>query len=284
MGCSASVISVDLVRRLLRSSENRNCLALVVSTENITQNWYRGNDRSMLLSNCLFRCGAAAVLLSNRRADKSRARFRLMHTVRTHMGQVEECYKAVYQEEDDDGIRGVRLSRQIMQIAGDALKRNITNLGPLVLPISEQIKFLLNVFARRAVRGKLPFGPLRGAFKAIARVLVVLPGVRGLVGFRAATPEAEGAPAKTAAAVDPLLKQMPPYVPDFTKAFEFVCVHTGGRAVIDAMEANLALPSYYLEPSRLSLYRYGNVSSASIWYELELVTEHGNMCGKERGE
>ena len=50
------------------------------------------------------------------------------------------------------------------------------------------------------------------------------------------------------------------------------------------MEANLALPSYYLEPSRLSLYRYGNVSSASIWYELELVTEHGNMCGKERGE
>jgi hypothetical protein len=27
------------VRRLLRSSENRNCLALVVSTENITQNW-----------------------------------------------------------------------------------------------------------------------------------------------------------------------------------------------------------------------------------------------------
>ena len=190
MGCSASVISVDLVRRLLRSSENRNCLALVVSTENITQNWsacppslpvptylrtyvptylrtyvltllravgskpshllrpvstatstrcsraclraarYRGNDRSMLLSNCLFRCGAAAVLLSNRRADKSRARFRLMHTVRTHMGQVEECYKAVYQEEDDDGIRGVRLSRQIMQIAGDALKRNITSLGP----------------------------------------------------------------------------------------------------------------------------------------------------------
>jgi 3-ketoacyl-CoA synthase len=84
----------------------------------------------MLLSNCLFRCGAAAVLLSNRRADKSRARFRLMHTVRTHMGQVEECYKAVYQEEDDDGIRGVRLSRQIMQIAGDALKRNITSLGP----------------------------------------------------------------------------------------------------------------------------------------------------------
>ena len=61
--------------------------------------------------------------------------------------------------------------------------------------------------------------------------------MRGLVGFRAATPVAEPAEpavaldadaAKKAAAVDPLLKQMPPYVPDFTKAFEFICVHTGG--------------------------------------------------------
>ena len=42
----------------------------------------------------------------------------------------------------------MRLSKQIMQIAGDALKRNITNLGPLVLPVSEQLKFFLNVFAR----------------------------------------------------------------------------------------------------------------------------------------
>ena len=52
--------------------------------------------------------------------------------------------------------------------------------------------------------------------------------------------------------------------------------------MIDAMEKNLALPSHYLEPSRLSLYRYGNVSSASIWYELELIAENGNQCGAHR--
>ena len=131
----------------------------------------------MLLSNCLFRCGAAAILLSNRAADRRRARFQLLHTVRTHIGKNDEAYRSVYQEEDAAGIRGVRLSKQIMQIAGDALKRNITNLGPLVLPVSEQLKFFLNVFARRAVRGKLPLGPLRGAVKAAARVLVVRPGV-----------------------------------------------------------------------------------------------------------
>ena len=124
MGCSASVIAVDLAAKLLRTPEHASCRALVVSTENITQNWYRGNDRSMLLSNCLFRCGAAALLLSNRRADRRAARFRLAHIVRTHMGARADSYHAVYQDEDADGVRGVRLSKQIMKIAADALTRN----------------------------------------------------------------------------------------------------------------------------------------------------------------
>ncbi len=51
-----------------------NSTALVVSTENITQNWYFGNDRSMLIPNCLFRVGGAAVLLSNKRSDRRRAK------------------------------------------------------------------------------------------------------------------------------------------------------------------------------------------------------------------
>ena len=59
-------------------------------------------------------------------------------------------------------------------------------------------------------------------------------------------------------------------------------MHTGGRAVIDAIENNLNLPKHVLEPSRLSLYLYGNVSSASIWYELQLIAEHGNRCGTQR--
>jgi len=92
--------------------------------------------------------------------------------------------------------------------------------------------------------------------------------------------QAEAAKATRDKAV--LAKELPPFVPDFTKAFEWICVHTGGRAVIDAIENNLALPPHVLEPSRLSLYRYGNVSSASIWYELELVAEYGNQCGAER--
>jgi 3-ketoacyl-CoA synthase len=45
-----------------------NKLALIVNHENITSNWYVGNDRSMLVCNCLFRLGGGGALLSNRQA------------------------------------------------------------------------------------------------------------------------------------------------------------------------------------------------------------------------
>lgn len=54
-----------------------NANALVVSTENITQNWYAGDNRSMLIPNTLFRMGASAVILTNRRASASPCGIRL---------------------------------------------------------------------------------------------------------------------------------------------------------------------------------------------------------------
>ena len=130
MGCSASVIAIDLAKDLL-NARGRNGLALVVSTENLTQNLYLGdgvtlgphpcrarspvdpnsdppnpnphldngpilnpnpnplpclalpptptptlgNDRSMLLQNTLFRCGGAAMLLSNSWAHAHKAKY-----------------------------------------------------------------------------------------------------------------------------------------------------------------------------------------------------------------
>jgi 3-ketoacyl-CoA synthase len=37
-----------------------------------------------------------------------------------------------------------------MKVAGDALKSNLTILGPMVLPWSEQIKFFINLCQRKA--------------------------------------------------------------------------------------------------------------------------------------
>ncbi|MED6147770.1 inositol polyphosphate kinase kcs1 [Stylosanthes scabra] len=147
MGCSAGLISIDMAKDLLKA--NPNSYALVVSTENITLNWYFGNDRSMLLCNCIFRMGAAAVLLSNKPADRGRSKYQLVHTVRTHKGADDQSYNCVYQKEDQNGKMGVCLAKELMAVAGDALKTNITTLGPMVLPFSEQLMFLISLMRKK---------------------------------------------------------------------------------------------------------------------------------------
>ncbi|XP_072952682.1 3-ketoacyl-CoA synthase 6-like [Typha angustifolia] len=147
MGCSAGLISIDLARDLLQA--HPDAYALVVSTEIITPNYYIGKERAMLLPNCLFRMGAAAILLTNRRRERARAKYRLAHVVRTHKGAADAAFRCVYQEEDDEENTGINLSKDLMAIAGDALKSNITTVGPLVLPASEQLLFLLSLIARK---------------------------------------------------------------------------------------------------------------------------------------
>lgn len=222
MGCSAGVISINLAQDLLQV--HRNSYAVVVSMENITQNWYFGNRKSMLIPNCLFRVGGAAILLSNKGSDRRRAKYQLMHTVRTHKGADKKAFRCVYQEQDEEGKVGVSLSKELMSIAGESLKTNITTLGPLVLPISEQLLFFLNLVARKLLNVK-----------------------------------------------------MKPYIPDFKLAFEHFCIHAGGRAVIDELERHLLLSPKHVEASRMTLHRFGNTSSSSIWYELAYIEAKGRV-------
>jgi 3-ketoacyl-CoA synthase len=92
----------------------------------------------------------------------------------------------------------------LLRSTGEALKANITTLGPLVLPFSEQLLFAANMVARR------------------------------LLGR----------------------KRVKPYVPDFTTAFDHICIHTGGRGVIDEIEKHLRLNAKIIEPSRAALFRW----------------------------
>ncbi|KAJ8530602.1 hypothetical protein K7X08_023483 [Anisodus acutangulus] len=222
MGCSAGVIAVDLAKDMLQV--HRNTYAVVVSTENITQNWYFGNKKSMLIPNCLFRVGSAAVLLSNKSVDRRRAKYKLVHVVRTHRGADDKAFRCVYQEQDDAGKTGVSLSKDLMAIAGGALKINITTLGPLVLPISEQLLFFSTLIIKKIFN-----------------------------------------------------KHVKPYIPDFKLAFDHFCIHAGGRAVIDELEKNLQLTQVHVEASRMTLHRFGNTSSSSIWYELAYTEAKGRM-------
>ncbi|KAL0450001.1 UNVERIFIED_CONTAM: 3-ketoacyl-CoA synthase 6 [Sesamum latifolium] len=153
MGCSAGLISIDLARDLLQV--HQNSYALVISTEILTSpNYYKGSERAMLLPNCLFRMGGAAILLSNKWRDSARAKYKLVHVVRTHKAADDKAYRCVYEQEDKEGKVGINLSKDLMVIAGEALKSNITSIGPLVLPASEQLLFLFTLIGRKMFNSK----------------------------------------------------------------------------------------------------------------------------------
>lgn len=152
MGCSAGLIALDLAVQLLKV--HRNSYALVVSTENITKNMYFGNDRSMMVSNCLFRCGCCAVLLTNKRgaAHKMRPKMKLLHCVRTNLAADKKAYECVHHMEDDEGRLGVSLKVSLLEVADVALRANITRLAPYILPWSELIKVAVSMVKKRVVK------------------------------------------------------------------------------------------------------------------------------------
>ncbi|KAK6927197.1 3-Oxoacyl-[acyl-carrier-protein (ACP)] synthase III, C-terminal [Dillenia turbinata] len=232
MGCSAGIIALDLARDMLQS--NPNNYAVVVSTEIVSYNWYPGRDRSMLIPNCFFRMGCSAVLLSNRRRDYRRAKYRLEHIVRTHKGADDRCFRCIYQEEDDQRFKGLKISRELMEIGGDAVKTNITTLGPLVLPFSEQLLFFATLIWRQL------FGGGNGSSSST-------------------TTNSRGIQQAT---------YCRPYIPDYKLAFEHFCVHAASKSALDELQRNLDLSDTNMEASRMTLHRFGNTSSSSIWYEL----------------
>lgn len=102
--------------------------------------------------------------------------------MRTNLAASDAAYNCVFEAEDEQGVRGIRLSKELMAIAGESLKANITTLGPMVLPVSEQLLFAANIIARKL------FGK----------------------------------------------KKFRPYVPDFSLAFNHICIHTGMSLGLEA--------------------------------------------------
>jgi 3-ketoacyl-CoA synthase len=184
----------------------------------------------MLLANALFRMGGAAILLTrngNAVGDRPAAKYRVNHLVRVHMGSDTNAYTCVFQDVDKENKPGVRLDKNLMKVAAQTLTKNLTRLGPKILPLTVKLDF---------------------AFRFVHRWVQV---------YR-----------------NPALgKTLPPVVPRFQDAVQHIGIHAGGRAVIDAIQKALNLSDADVKPSRDVLFKYGNTSSSSIWYETVQIEE-----------
>ncbi|KAI8010861.1 putative 3-ketoacyl-CoA synthase 21 [Camellia lanceoleosa] len=132
MGCSAGIGSVGLAKDLLKV--HRDCLALIVSIEMLNEYWYTGKNHSMLLSNCPFRLGGAAMLFSSRNQDNKIAKYELKHLVTTSKACDDQSYACVFLDIDMEGKSGISISKSMVNVAEKALKANMASLGLRFLP------------------------------------------------------------------------------------------------------------------------------------------------------
>ncbi|EFJ44710.1 hypothetical protein VOLCADRAFT_95052 [Volvox carteri f. nagariensis] len=128
MGCSNGVVGINLVADLLAAHPNSN--ALFITTEITTPAYYWGVERHRLVTNLLFRMGAAAMLLTNkaslarptgRGAQGRGAKYQLLRRVRVHSGQNDEAFTAIHFSPDDKGKNGIYLGKNVVKEASRAL-------------------------------------------------------------------------------------------------------------------------------------------------------------------
>uniref|UniRef100_A0A0D9VMI9 3-ketoacyl-CoA synthase n=1 Tax=Leersia perrieri TaxID=77586 RepID=A0A0D9VMI9_9ORYZ len=232
MGCSAGLVSVDLARNVMMTRAG-NTTALVLTSESCAPNWYTGTDKSMMLGNCLFRCGGAAALLTNDPAMRRRAKMELRCLVRAHIGAHDEAHAAAVHREDDDGRLGVSLSKSLPKAAVRAFTDNLQRLAPRILPAAELARFAARLLLRKIFLRR-----------------------------RSKSPKSTGVDHQNSA-VSPKI--------DFKTGVDHFCLHPGGTAVIEAVRKSLGLDGYDVEPARMTLHRWGNTSASSLWYVLSYM-------------
>ncbi|KAM0069203.1 putative very-long-chain 3-oxoacyl-CoA synthase [Helianthus debilis subsp. tardiflorus] len=213
MGCSASALAVDMAKNLLKVHKNSN--AVILSTEILSNGWYAGKDRSMMVLNCLFRSGGAAVLITNKTSVKRISKYRLLYAQRTQGAFDDIAYNSAIREEDSEGIIGVTLKKDVLHVAGELLRSNFQALGSLILPMEEKIRYGFSVIRRKF-----------------------------------------------------LDKSIELYVPNFRKVIQHYCLPTSGKSVITEIGKKMRLKEEEIEAALMTLHRFGNQSSSSLWYEL----------------
>ncbi|KAK1421405.1 hypothetical protein QVD17_23715 [Tagetes erecta] len=147
-GCSASALAVDMAKNLLKVHKNSN--AVILSTEILSNGWYAGGKNcSMMILNCLFRSGAAAVLITNKPSAKRVSKYKLLYAKRTQNALDDTAYNCAMREEDSEGNTGVTLNKDVLHAAAELLRLNFQTLGSSILPLEEKIRYGFSIIRKK---------------------------------------------------------------------------------------------------------------------------------------
>ncbi|KAF5841900.1 FAE1/Type III polyketide synthase-like protein-domain-containing protein [Dunaliella salina] len=260
MGCANGVVAINMISDLLQAHPNAN--AVFVTTETTTPAFYAGHDKHRMVTNILFRMGAAAVLLSNKsKFWDGRAKYQLVCIVphgdfdakswytpfvsaavvssATYL-QLAACLtsrklrflilmEAIQYGPDQDGINGIYLGKNVVSEASRALTKALYKIAPSVLHPVQKLRFAATY------------------------------AVRKLLGPDAASP----------------------YTPNFSGPVQHFALHAGGARVLDGIAKAMQLEEYDMAPSRAVLHDYGNVSSSTTWYTLGFIE---TVRGVQKGD
>ncbi|KAL9267031.1 3-ketoacyl-CoA synthase 2-like protein [Drosera capensis] len=103
----------------------------------------------MIMSNCVFRVGGAAILLSNQPEDREVAKCELTHAVHTNIASSNPAYNCIFLEEDSKDHRGIRVTKDLLVEASNAIRANLAAVGLLILPKSEILLFAAHSLSRQ---------------------------------------------------------------------------------------------------------------------------------------
>ncbi|GLI65640.1 hypothetical protein VaNZ11_009239, partial [Volvox africanus] len=317
MGCANGVVAVNMVADLLAAHPNSN--ALFVTTETLAPAFYFGTERHRLVTNLLFRMGAAAMLITNkpslvRPAGRGRrgAKYQLLRRVRVHTGQSDDAYTAIHFSPDEEGKNGIYLGKNIVKEASRALSMAMTQIAPYVLTWQQLAEAGIDALRRRRAaaadryrnrqrvdassvdksgvgNGDGSSSSGGGTFGGSSRSgkACVTAAAAGHDDTAAESSADTAVTASTPADKAPVAgasrsSTTPSYKPNFQNStVSHFLLHAGGAKVLDGLGEALQLDDTKLAPSRNVLHDYGNISSSTTWYTLACIE---TTQGVRRGE
>ncbi|XP_022854725.1 3-ketoacyl-CoA synthase 9-like [Olea europaea var. sylvestris] len=65
--------------------------------------------------------------------------------------------------------------------------------------------------------------------------------------------------------------------PKFTRAFDHFFPHLGAKFLLDELQKKMGFSDEQMEAARMTLHRYGNTSSSTVWYEMAYAEAKGRI-------